>query len=87
MLQVDPAKSTLRQHYCSSVAQVCLVSVDYTLTNLTLSLHMTDWDSPAVILSEYCVSLIHAKDLSSETYLYASAAYVNVVHVLFGLYM
>jgi hypothetical protein len=47
---------------------------------------MTNWDSPAVLLSEYCASFIHAKVLSSETYLYASVGYVNIVYTLFGLY-
>ena len=48
---------------------------------------MTDWESPAVILPEYSASFIHAKVLSSEIHLYAPAAYFEVVHVLFGLFM
>jgi hypothetical protein len=48
---------------------------------------MTKWNDPAVILSDYCASFIHAKALSSEANLYASDAYVKIVHVVFGLYM
>ena len=49
--------------------------------------YMTDWDSPTVLVSEYCASFIYAKVLSSETSLYASDAYVTLVHVLLGLYV
>ena len=55
-------------------------------TFILIPAYMTDWDSPAVVLSEYCASVIHAKVLSSETYLYASVTYVNIVHFLLGLY-
>jgi hypothetical protein len=58
----------------------------FSSTFILLPTYMTDWDSPAVVLSEYCASFIHAKVQSSETDLYASVAYVNIVHVLFGLY-
>jgi hypothetical protein len=56
------------------------------LTFILFPTYMTDWDSPAVILSEYCAPFIHAKVISSETYIYASVAYVNIVHTLLGLY-
>ena len=56
-------------------------------TFILLPTYMTDWESPAVILSEYSASFIPAKALSSDTYVYASDTYVHVVHVLFGLYM
>jgi hypothetical protein len=59
----------------------------FSSTFISLPAYMTDWDDPAVILSEYCSSFLYAKVLSSGTYLYASVGYVNIVHVMFGIYM
>jgi hypothetical protein len=50
---------------------------------------MTDWHDPAVILAEYCASSFFTREGSfwRDLPLRASVAYVDIIHVLFGVYM